>query len=73
MESYLYTIRNRVRTLRGDRRLSQSELGSALGVSRQTINAIEAGRHAPSLPLAMKIGRYFDLPVESIFFDDEPH
>lgn len=59
--------------MRTDRGLSQSELAQALGVTRQTINAIEAGRHAPSLPLALKICRHFGTPVESVFFDDEPH
>lgn len=67
------SIRNRVRTLRTDRGLSQGEFAQALGVTRQTINAIEAGRHAPSLPLALKLCRYLGVPVESVFFDDEPH
>jgi len=44
-----------------------------LGVSRQTVNAIETGRHVPSLPLALRISRHFRLPVESVFYEDEPH
>jgi len=44
-----------------------------MGVSRQTVNAIETGRHVPSLPLALRISQYFRLPVESVFFEDEPH
>lgn len=44
-----------------------------LGVSRQTVNAIETGRHDPSLPLAFAIGRFFGLPVEAVFVEDEPH
>lgn len=59
--------------MRGQRGLSQAELAAILDVSRQTVNAIEAGRHAPSLQLAMRISRFFGVPIEAIFFDDEPH
>jgi putative transcriptional regulator len=58
---------NRVRELRGAHDLSQGQLGDALGVSRQTINAIENGRYLPSLPLAIAIARYFGSTVEQIF------
>ena len=58
---------NRVRELRSAHDLSQSQLGDALGVSRQTINAIENGRYLPSLPLAIAIARYFGSTVEQIF------
>ena len=58
---------NRVRELRAGYDLSQSQLGDALGVSRQTINAIENGRYLPSLPLAIAIARYFGSTVEQIF------
>ena len=58
---------NRVRELRAANDLSQSQLGDALGVSRQTINAIENGRYLPSLPLAIAIARYFGSTVEQIF------
>ena len=58
---------NRVRELRATHDLSQSQLGDALGVSRQTINAIENGRYLPSLPLAIAIARYFGSTVEQIF------
>jgi putative transcriptional regulator len=58
---------NRVRELRAARDLSQSQLGDALGVSRQTINAIENGRYLPSLPLAIAIAHYFRSTVEQIF------
>ncbi len=65
-------MRNAVRRLRTERGLSQGELGAALDVSRQTINAIEAGRYLPSLPLALKLARYFSTAVEEMFaFDDE--
>jgi putative transcriptional regulator len=60
-------MENDVRRLRSDRGLSQGDLGSALGVSRQTINAIETGRYTPSLPLALALARYFDRQVEEMF------
>jgi putative transcriptional regulator len=64
-------LKNRVRQLRSDRGLSQAGLATALGVSRQTINSIEQGRYTPSLPLAMRLARYFDQGVEEVFEDDE--
>jgi putative transcriptional regulator len=60
-------LENDVRERRGARGLSQGELGKALGVSRQTINAIETGRYLPSLPLAIALARYFETNVEDIF------
>jgi putative transcriptional regulator len=60
-------MENDVRERRGARGLSQGELGKALGVSRQTINAIETGRYLPSLPLAIALARYFETNVEDIF------
>jgi len=60
-------MHNDVRERRGVRGLSQGELGKALGVSRQTINAIETGRYLPSLPLAIALARYFETNVEDIF------
>ena len=60
-----------MRHLRGDRGLSQAGLADALSVSRQTINSIEQGRYTPSLPLAMRLARYFGLRVEEVFEDDE--
>ena len=64
-------MQNDVRKLREDRALSQGDLARDLGVSRQTVNAIETGRYLPSLPLALVIGRYFEKPVEEIFHDDD--
>ena len=64
-------MKNRLKVLRAERDLSQADLADALGVSRQTINAIETGKYDPSLPLALKIGRLFTQPVETIFFLDE--
>lgn len=63
-------MRNDVRTLRTGRDLSQGALGEALGVSRQTINAIETGRYLPSLPLALALARYFEIRVEDMFHLD---
>jgi putative transcriptional regulator len=60
-------MRNRVRELRTDAGLTQSDLGASLGVSRQTINSIEAGRHLPSLPLALRMARLFHAGVHEIF------
>jgi len=63
-------MRNEIRELRGTRGLSQAQLGEAMGVSRQTIIAIETERYTPSLPLAMALARYFELPVEEVFHAD---
>lgn len=60
-------MKNRVRELRSEQGWSQGELGERLGVSRQTINAIETEKYDPSLPLAFKIARLFKRPIESIF------
>jgi putative transcriptional regulator len=60
-------MRNRLRELRAVRDWSQSELADRLGVSRQTINAIETEKYDPSLPLAFKVARLFKLTVEEIF------
>jgi putative transcriptional regulator len=60
-------VRNDVRELRLAKQLSQSDLGAALNVSRQTVNAIETGRYSPSLPLAIAIARYFGCTVEEVF------
>ena len=63
-------MRNRVRELRTERGWSQTELGERLGVSRQTVNAIENERYDPSLPLAFLIARAFGLAIEQIFIED---
>lgn len=60
-------MKNRVPHLRQQRDWSQGELADKLGVSRQTINAIETEKYDPSLPLALKIARLFGQPVEKIF------
>ena len=58
---------NRLRVLRAEREWSQAELAQRLGVSRQTVNAIETGKYDPSLPLAFSIARIFGQPIERIF------
>ena len=63
-------MKNQLKVLRAMRNWSQAELGEHLDVSRQAVNAIETGKYDPSLPLAFKIARLFEQPIEEIF-DDE--
>jgi putative transcriptional regulator len=60
-------MKNRLRELRGEKGLTQEELAKALGVTRQTIIAIENGKYDPSLRLAFKMARFFGLKIEDIF------
>lgn len=60
-------MKNCLRTLRAERGWSQADLAEKLGVSRQSVNAIETGRFDPSLPLAFKLSKLFELPIEAIF------
>ncbi len=62
-------MKNRLRVLRAEHNWSQAELAFRLDVSRQAVNAIETGKHDPSLPLAFRIARIFDLSIEEIFDD----
>jgi putative transcriptional regulator len=64
-------VKNRVREQRSQRELSQAELAVALGVSRQTVISIENGRYLPSLPLAFRIARFFDMTVDKMFDPDD--
>ena len=64
-------MNNRLKVLRAERDWSQAQLAEQLGVSRQTVNALETGRYDPSLPLAFKIARVFGQPIESIFSEQE--
>ena len=64
-------MKSRLRDLREQRNWSQGELARRLGVSRQTVNAIETEKYDPSLPLAFKVSRVFRLPIERIFQDPE--
>ena len=62
-------MKNRLRVLRAERGWSQAELAGRLSVSRQAVNAIETGKHDPSLPLAFRLARLFEMPIEEIFSD----
>ena len=62
-------MNNRLRVLRAERGWSQADLAERLGVSRQSVNAVETGKYDPSLPLAFKIARVFDLAIEAIFLE----
>ncbi|MDT8342100.1 MAG: helix-turn-helix transcriptional regulator [Longimicrobiales bacterium] len=60
-------LTNRIRVLRAERHMSQSDLAEAIDVSRKTISTIEVGRFTPSTVIALKIARYFGVPVEDVF------
>ncbi|MEM7051051.1 MAG: helix-turn-helix transcriptional regulator [Acidobacteriota bacterium] len=66
-------MKNRLKVLRAERNWTQARLAQELGVSRQTVNAIETGKFDPSLPLAFRIARLFELAIEEIFEDREPN
>jgi putative transcriptional regulator len=65
-------VKNSLRVLRAERDWSQADLAERLGVSRQTVNALETGKYDPSLPLAFKVARLFDRLIEDIFEPEEP-
>ncbi|HXC00603.1 MAG TPA: helix-turn-helix transcriptional regulator [Terriglobales bacterium] len=64
-------MKNRLRVLRAEKNWSQADLAQQLGVSRQSVNAIETGKFDPSLPLAFRLARLFDMTIEQIFIDDD--
>lgn len=64
-------MKNRLEELRLERGVRQEELAEALKVSRQTISSLENGRYNPSILLAIRLARYFGMPVEDIFFLEE--
>ena len=64
-------MKNRLKVLRAERDWSQAALAARLGVSRQTVNAIERGKYDPSLPLAFRMARLFNQRIEEIFEDEE--
>lgn len=64
-------MKNKVRQLRKEKGLTQEQLAEIIGVSRQTINAIEKEKFDPSLPTAFKMSKIFGLPVETLFSDEE--
>ena len=63
-------MKNRLRVLRAERRWSQADLAVQVGVSRQTVNAIENNKYDPSLPLAFRVAKVFDSAIEDIFEPD---
>ena len=63
-------MRNRLKVLRAERNWSQAELAQRLEVSRQSVNAIETGKFDPSLTLAFRLARLFEMPIEAIFNDE---
>lgn len=63
-------MKNRLKVLRAMRDWSQADLADHLGVSRQTVNALETGKYDPSLPLAFKIAHLFGAPIEDVFEPD---
>ncbi len=63
-------MKNRLKVLRAERDWTQADLATALGVSRQTVNAIEKGKFDPSLPLAFRAARLFGISIEDIFQDE---
>jgi len=64
-------MKNKLKVLRAERDMTQADLANSLAVSRQTINAIEKGKFDPSLPLAFKISKLFQLSIEEIFDNEE--
>ena len=64
-------MKNRIEEIRKDKGIRQEDFAHALGVSRQTISSLETGRYNPSIQLAYKIARYFDLTIEEVFLFEE--
>lgn len=64
-------LQNRLKEFRARENLNQSQMGALVGVSRQTISMIERGDYSPSVTLALKLARYFSVPVESLFIYEE--
>ena len=66
-----HAVKNRLEEIRKKRGIKQEELAAALEVSRQTIGSLENGRYNPSITLAFKLARYFDMRIEDIFIYEE--
>ena len=64
-------MKNRIKVLRAEKDMTQAQLAEETNVSRQTINAIEKGKFDPSLPLAFKISKLFELKIEEVFQDED--
>ena len=66
-------MKNKIEAIRKERGIRQDEFAKLLGVSRQTISSLETGRYNPSIMLAYKIAKFFDMTIEEVFiFEDEP-
>lgn len=65
-------MKNRLKVLRAERDWSQADLAQRLEISRQSVNAIETGKYDPSLPLAFRIAKLFEMTIEQIFSDEQP-
>lgn len=65
-------MKNRLKVLRAERDWSQADLAHRLEISRQSVNAIETGKYDPSLPLAFRIAKLFEMTIEQIFSDEQP-
>lgn len=63
-------MKNKIRVLRAERRWTQADLGKELGISRNSVNAIENGKYDPSLPLAFRIARLFGKTIEEVFEEE---
>lgn len=73
MDRFAGTVTNRIRALRFQHgEMTQQELADRIGVSRQTVNAIEGGKYAPSLEVAFRIARVFEAPLEAVFEYEAP-
>lgn len=64
-------MKNRIESIRKERGIRQEEFAKSMGVSRQTISSLENGRYNPSITLAYKIARYFDMTIEEVFIFEE--
>lgn len=64
-------MKNRIEEIRKEREIRQDEFGKLMGVSRQTISSLENGRYNPSITLAYKIAKYFDMRIEDVFIFEE--
>ena len=64
-------MKNRIEEIRKERGIRQEELAKIMGVSRQTISSLETGKYNPSIALAYKISRYFDMTIEEVFIFEE--
>ena len=65
------TVKNRIEAIRKERGVRQEEFAKLMGVSRQTISSLENGRYNPSITLAYKIAKYFDMTIEEVFVFEE--